>query len=453
MRALGAADPVALGVDDLADPGVLQLVQAVVQLLGVGRGAEVPLGQLALGDLGAAALAGAVGQHLLVGQHGLVLRAPVDRAVLAVGQPLLAELQEQPLGPLVVLGVGRVQPARPVEGQAVLLHRRRLGLDVGVGVGRRVLVVADGRVLGGQAERVPAHRVQHLEAAEAPVARDHVVQREHLGVTHVQVAAGVGEHRQRVLALLGRRVVGPEGVELLPDRQPLVLDRLHVVRRGDLGVVRALGGHLLGHRSAPARVVCCWSGHEKTPRMEGWPRDLSVIEGDQRGCPRSRVLGAHGDHASASGLRSSRGFGLSVAHRGHRAARGSGHAVRSGDAPGHPGPACRRRRPGAGLPPLAGPGARRLRRRRRLLRHLRFPHRRPPARGAAPDREASGSARFWARRAKRLLPSSLLVLLVRDGGDARWSPRRAPAGASSTRWSARSSTCRTGCSPASPSTT
>ena len=266
MRALGATDPVALGVDDLADPGLLQVLQAVVELLGVGRRAEVPLGQLALGDLGAAPLAGAVGQHLLVGQHGLGVGAPVDRALLAVGQALLTELQEQPLRPAVVLRVGGVQPPRPVEGQPVLLHRGGLRLDVGVGVRRGVLVVADRGVLRGQAEGVPAHRVQDLEAAEAPVARDDVVQREDLGMAHVQVAAGVGEHRQRVLALLGRVVVGPEGVELLPDRLPLLLDRAHVVRRGRLvGLGRrdgVGGGVLLAHRVL--LVAASWSCRDRT---------------------------------------------------------------------------------------------------------------------------------------------------------------------------------------------
>jgi hypothetical protein len=264
VRALGPADPVALGVDDLADPGRLQVVQAVVQLLGVGSGAEVPLRQLLLGHLRTAPLARAVGQHLLVGQHRLVLRAPVDGAVAAVGQALLAQPEEQPLRPPVVLRVGGVQPPGPVEGQAVALHRRSLGLDVGVGVGRGVGVVADRGVLGGQAEGVPPHRVQHLVAAEPPVARDHVVQREHLGVTHVQVTARVGEHRQRValLALAAHHgvVVGTEDVELLPDRQPLLLDRVDVVRR-------RLGPLLLAHLCS--LVSTCsdtsWPRTQKSP--------------------------------------------------------------------------------------------------------------------------------------------------------------------------------------------
>ena len=247
MGALGPADPVALGVDHALGPGRRQVVQVVQQLLGVLGDLEVPLRQLALGDLVAAALAPAV-DHLLVGQHGLVERAPVHRAVLAVGQPALAELQEQPLGPVVVLRVGGVEGAGPVEADPELLARLGGDRDVLVGERRRVGVVADRGVLGVQAERVEPHRVQHLVALLPPVAGDHVVQREHLGVAHVQVARGVGEHRQRV-ALLPRAaahdvVVGAEGLQLLPHGLPLRLHRGRVVRR-------RLGDDLfLTHRSS-----------------------------------------------------------------------------------------------------------------------------------------------------------------------------------------------------------
>ena len=207
VGALGPADPVPLGVDHALGPGRRQVVQVVQQLLGVVGDLEVPLGQLALGDLVAAALAAAV-DDLLVGQHGLVEGAPVDRAVLAVGQATLTQLQEQPLGPAVVLGVGGVEGARPVEADAELLAGLRRDRDVLVGERRRVCVVADRGVLGVQAEGVEPHRVQDLVATLPPVAGDHVVQREDLGVPHVQVARGVGEHRQGV-ALLTRAAPSP----------------------------------------------------------------------------------------------------------------------------------------------------------------------------------------------------------------------------------------------------
>ena len=263
MRALGPADPVALRGDHPVRPGGRQVVQVVQQLLRVVGDLEVPLGQLALGHLGAAALAAAV-DDLLVGQDGLVVRAPVDRAVLAVGQAALAEPQEQPLGPAVVLRVGGVEPPRPVDRDAVLLEGGELGVDVGVGVRRGVLVVADRGVLRVQAERVPAHRVQHLVAALPPVPGHHVVQRRDLGVAHVQVTARVGEHRQRVALLPRAVVVGAELVQLLPHRQPLGLGGVDVVRRGLVLVLLVHGG--LSHVCGRIRSTKKPLGNEGQPR-------------------------------------------------------------------------------------------------------------------------------------------------------------------------------------------
>ena len=64
------------------------------------------------------------------------------------------------------------------------------------------------------------------------------------------------------------------------------------------------------------------------------------------------------------------------------------------------------------LPPLPVAAARRLHRRRRLLRHLRLPDHRPPR---TQRRSATGRVRlldFYGRRARRLLPAAALVLAV-----------------------------------------
>ncbi len=230
----GAADPVALHRQHLGRPGALQLVQVVEQAVGVVGDPEVPLGQLLLGDQVVAALAAAV-HDLLVGQHGLVEGAPVDLAGLAVGQALLVQLQEQPLVPAVVLGVARLQHAIPVEARRVTTHRGLLLRDVVVGPAGRVEAALDRGVLGGQAEGVPADRVQHVEALLPPVAGDHVAERVGLRVTHVQVAGGVREHVEHVLT---RPIVGGVGrgerLQLVPDRKPLVLDLGEVVVRSGL---------------------------------------------------------------------------------------------------------------------------------------------------------------------------------------------------------------------------
>ena len=156
-------DPVPLHHDDLLGP-LGQRLEALEQLVGVGGDAEEPLLEVARDDGRAAAPAGAV-DHLLVGEHGVVTRTPVDRRAPAVGQPALEHLQEDPLVELVVVGqaggdlaLPRVADAQPLElplhvGDVV--ERRRLGMRAGL----------DGGVLGRQPERVPAERMQHVVAA------------------------------------------------------------------------------------------------------------------------------------------------------------------------------------------------------------------------------------------------------------------------------------------------
>ncbi len=112
-RALRSTDPVPLHRDHALRP-LLEGVHVVDQALRVVGDLEEPLGEVLPDDRRAASLAEAV-DHLLVGKHGLIVRAPVGRGVLPVRQPHLEELQEQPLGPAVVLGVARLQSAGPVE--------------------------------------------------------------------------------------------------------------------------------------------------------------------------------------------------------------------------------------------------------------------------------------------------------------------------------------------------
>ncbi len=276
VGALGPADPVALHGQHALGPAALQLGHVVQQPLGVLGGLEVPLGQLPLGHDGAAPLARPV-DDLLVGQHGLVVGAPVDVGGLAVRQPALAELQEQPLRPAVVLRVGGVQPPAPVEAQAVAPERRGLGLDVRVRPLGRVGAVLDRRVLGGQPEGVPADRVQHVVTLQLQVPGHDVAHHERLGVTHVQVAGGVREHVQHV-APLRRAVVGRhEGLVGLPERLPALLRGNWVITMLRIGswvvavvrLRRIVDGRrtLLSHVSP--RSSCSWSpgvaGHEKAP--------------------------------------------------------------------------------------------------------------------------------------------------------------------------------------------
>ena len=97
-HAVALADPVGLHQLHALGPAG-HLVEAVEQLVGVVGDPQVVHRDLALFDRRAGAPAAAV-DHLLVGEHRLVDRVPVDDAGLLVGDALLEHLQEQPLVPL-----------------------------------------------------------------------------------------------------------------------------------------------------------------------------------------------------------------------------------------------------------------------------------------------------------------------------------------------------------------
>ena len=202
-------------------------VEVVQQLVGVRGDPEEPLHHVPRDDGRPAALAPAV-DHVLVGDDRLVLRAPVDRRLLAIGQPRLEELQEQPLRPAVVLDLVRGRLAVPVDHPAQASHLGADVRDVPLHDLARMPALADRGILGGQAERVEAHRAHHAPAGAPPVMRDHIAQRVVEDVPHVQRPGGVREHLEhvelplRLAAGLGvRRVEGPLG---LPDLLPLLLD-------------------------------------------------------------------------------------------------------------------------------------------------------------------------------------------------------------------------------------
>jgi len=107
----GLADPVALHRLDLVGP--VQVVEILEQSIGVGGDAQHPLAHRLAHDLEATDFADPV-DDLFVGEHGAERGAPVDGSLGDVGQALLVELEEDPLRPLEVVGIGRGDLARPV---------------------------------------------------------------------------------------------------------------------------------------------------------------------------------------------------------------------------------------------------------------------------------------------------------------------------------------------------
>src|SRR5947208_6219328 len=127
LSPFAAPDPVALHGHGLFRPVDLREVQQFFSIVG---NFQQPLVDLFTDHHAATAFAGAVGQHLLVGQSRVAAWTPVSRGFGAIGQSLLVELQEQPLRPFIVVGHAGNDFALPIPlgtHQAQLLAH---GVDV-----------------------------------------------------------------------------------------------------------------------------------------------------------------------------------------------------------------------------------------------------------------------------------------------------------------------------------
>ena len=210
LAARGAADPVLLLDLDALDE--IEIVQIVDQTVGILGDAQHPLALFLADDGRAAALAHAF-DDFLVGKTDLAAGAPVDGHGSLVGHAVLEQLQEDPLRPLVVLRIGRVHDAVPVE--AVAEHFQLTGkvLDILLRDDGRVDVVLDRVVLGRQAEGVKADREEDVVALHPLLARDDVDRGEGARMAHMQTrGAGVRELDQAVE--LGLIAAGDGGVRL-----------------------------------------------------------------------------------------------------------------------------------------------------------------------------------------------------------------------------------------------
>ena len=146
---------------------------------------------------------------------------------------MLEHLQEDPLGPLVVVGVSGVHAAIPVK--AITQHLQLAGevSDVILGDDSGVDMVLDGVVLRGQTERVKADGEQDVIALHSLFTGDNIHGRKGTGMTHVQtLTGGIGELDQTVE--LGALVAGDGGIGLglFPIGLPFLFNGRKIVIHG-----------------------------------------------------------------------------------------------------------------------------------------------------------------------------------------------------------------------------
>ena len=237
LGALALADPVALHL--LEGVGPVDGIETFEQPLGISRDAKLPLKHLLLlhGEASADRIAVL---DLIVGQHRAEFGAPVYSSLTLVRDavlhqqvgllllrkavptslslellnqglyrlsllllgivPAVEHLEERPLGPLVVLGIAGADLARPVVGEADAVHLLAVACDVLLGGHGRMLSGLDGILLGGKAEGVVPHRVQHVETLQALVAAVNITCNVSQRMSHVKPRSrGIGEHIQYII--------------------------------------------------------------------------------------------------------------------------------------------------------------------------------------------------------------------------------------------------------------
>ncbi len=226
-HALRFADPVLLHQLHLLGPA-RQVVERRQQFFRVRRDAEEIHRDLALLDSRAGAPAAAL-DHLLVGEHGLIHRIPVHDAGLLVREALPEHAQEEPLVPLVVIGIAGREFARPVEREAEAVQLRFHVRDVVARPLRRRHLGRHRRVLGRQSEGVPPHRLQHVVSAHPVVPGENVADGIVPDVPHVQLPRRIREHAQAIELLLGGVFFDAEGALRFPVSLGLALDRQRIV--------------------------------------------------------------------------------------------------------------------------------------------------------------------------------------------------------------------------------
>ncbi len=177
--------------------------------------------------------------NLFVREHRPQRRAPIHRHLRHVREALFVELLEYPLRPAVILGVGRVDLAVPVVGEAERADLFAEAVDVLFGRDGGVRARLHGILLGWQAERVPPHGMQDVEAFHALVAAEDVGGRVAFRVSDMEArAGGVREHVEAVeLRLRTVFRIGLESLVFKPILLPFFLYRAEIVVHGRGDVV------------------------------------------------------------------------------------------------------------------------------------------------------------------------------------------------------------------------
>ena len=232
-HSVALANPVFLHQLDLFRPAG-QRVQFCQQFLGVAGDRQVIHGNLTFFDDCAGAPAAPV-NHLLISQHGLIHRVPVDHAGFQIGDAFFQHPQKQPLIPAVIIRDAGRHFAFPVhrktEQAQLLLHVS----DVVKRPLRRRDPTGHRCIFCRQAESIPAHRLQHVLAQHPLITGDHIANGVIADMAHVQPPAWIREHRQAIKFVAARFFAHSESPLGVPMILRFRFNALRMIRLGDHG--------------------------------------------------------------------------------------------------------------------------------------------------------------------------------------------------------------------------
>ena len=223
----GTADPVALlGLDALDE---VQLVQIINKALGILGDFEHPLALFLADNGSSAALANAV-YDLFIGEDALAAGAPVNGHLALIGKTLLEKLEEYPLGPLEISGVGGIHTAVPVKAEAQHL---KLLCEVGNVIAGNICgmeMVLYRIVFGGQTECIIADGEKNIVAVHTALSGNNVHSGVGAGMSNVETCGGrIRELNESVE--LGLITAGDSFIALVlkPVLLPFLFDRGKIV--------------------------------------------------------------------------------------------------------------------------------------------------------------------------------------------------------------------------------
>ncbi len=231
LRALRATDPVRLH-----QPGRLRPIdplQVLQQPFGERRDPEEPLLEEPLRHRCVRMALAPPVDHLFIREDRLALGAPVHGRLLLHCEAGLEQLEEDPLGPLVVARIRGLHFVVPVEHQADTRQLLAEPRDVARDQFGRMRVDLEGVVLRVDAERVEPDRLEHVPSLETAETSVDVGADEREDVPHMQpFGRRIGEHHQVVVRPHRAGEVGGIGLPLTPATLPPCLDRRGIVPLG-----------------------------------------------------------------------------------------------------------------------------------------------------------------------------------------------------------------------------